>query len=419
MDYEKYARILKVLSDPKRLKIVDMLSEGELCACKIQEEFNITQPTLSHDMKLLSDAGIVASRKEGKWMHYSVNIEQLKEVHQMLEHLTEKEPEKDEPESGMEGDKEMEKEKQTKLYILTGFLGSGKTTLLLKLLEQLKGKKVGIIQNEFGKLGIDGTILRNDDIQMVEINRGSIFCSCLKLSFVNALAEMAQHEFDYLFVESSGLGDPSNVDEILKAVEVAAGTSYDFRGVICLVDAVNFMEQLSDEETVYRQLKHCNLAAVTKADLVDGAQMKALEAKIREINPVCRLETSVQGNLDIGFLEDDLMLYQWAEGEETTNTVDTKPKTLFMEVSGGVKKEELVSFLKEVIPSVYRMKGFLEIEGEGWQQVDVVGSKIDFKATEEFPIGQFVFISKIGPAVIKEIFAAWEKHVTAQMKLKN
>ena len=76
----------------------------------------------------------------------------------------------------------MQNKKTTKLYVITGFLGAGKTTLLLKLLEHLKGSRVGIIQNEFGKLGIDGAILKNDDIHMVEINRGSIFCSCLKLS---------------------------------------------------------------------------------------------------------------------------------------------------------------------------------------------------------------------------------------------
>ena len=111
----------------------------------------------------------------------------------------------------------------TKLYVLTGFLGSGKTTLLLKILEHLKGHRVGIIQNEFGKLSIDGDILRDDDIKMVEITRGSIFCSCLKLSFVSALSEMAQQDFEYLFVESSGLGDPSNVEEILNAAEIAAG----------------------------------------------------------------------------------------------------------------------------------------------------------------------------------------------------
>ena len=84
----------------------------------------------------------------------------------------------------------------TKLYILTGFLGSGKTTLLLNILKHLKGHRVGIIQNEFGKLSIDGDILRNDDIQMIEITRGSIFCSCLKLSFVAALNEMAQQNFE-------------------------------------------------------------------------------------------------------------------------------------------------------------------------------------------------------------------------------
>lgn len=417
MDYVKYAKVLKVLSDPKRLKIVDMLKSGELCACKILEEFHITQPTLSHDMKLLSDVGLVDARKEGKWMHYSLNKDVLGEVHQILGNLVVDKERKLES-NCREGENKMENQ-QTKLYVLTGFLGSGKTTLLLKVLEQLKGKKVGIIQNEFGKLGIDGTILRNDDIQMVEINRGSIFCSCLKLSFVNALAEMAQHDFDYLFVEGSGLGDPSNVAEILKAVEVASGKSYDFRGVICLVDAVNFMDQLKDEETIYRQLKHCHLAAITKADLVDAEELEKLENKIREINPVCRLEISVHGNLDIKVLEEDLMLYQWAENEETTNTVEIKPKTLFMEVSGEVDKEALVKFLEEVIPSVYRMKGFLNIKNEGWQQVDVVGSKIDFKETEEFTVGQFTFISKIGPAVIKQIFVAWEKYVGTEMKLKN
>ena len=75
IDYEKYARIFKVMSDPKRLKIIDMLSEGELCACKILEEFHITQPTLSHDMKLMCDLGIVKARKEGKWMQYSLDID--------------------------------------------------------------------------------------------------------------------------------------------------------------------------------------------------------------------------------------------------------------------------------------------------------------------------------------------------------
>ena len=80
MDYTEYARLFKALSDPKRLKIVHMLAGGELCACKILEEFHITQPTLSHDMKLLTAAGLVIPRREGKWTHYSLNKTRVGEI---------------------------------------------------------------------------------------------------------------------------------------------------------------------------------------------------------------------------------------------------------------------------------------------------------------------------------------------------
>lgn len=71
------AKILKALSDPKRLRIVDMLSCGELCACKSLEAFHITQPTLSHDMRVLIEAGIVNDRREGKNIFYSLDQERL------------------------------------------------------------------------------------------------------------------------------------------------------------------------------------------------------------------------------------------------------------------------------------------------------------------------------------------------------
>lgn len=76
--YINQAAIYKALSDPNRLMIVDMLSGEELCACKILEKFNITQPTLSHHMKTLCDCGLVKARKEGKWSYYSLNDETLR-----------------------------------------------------------------------------------------------------------------------------------------------------------------------------------------------------------------------------------------------------------------------------------------------------------------------------------------------------
>ena len=86
--YIEYARLFKVLSDPNRLMIVDMLSCGELCACVILEKFNITQPTLSHHMKSLCESNLVNGRKEGKWMYYSLNDEILQRIKTFLDETT-------------------------------------------------------------------------------------------------------------------------------------------------------------------------------------------------------------------------------------------------------------------------------------------------------------------------------------------
>ena len=90
--YIDISKMLKAMSEPKRLRIVDMLSCGELCACKILEEFNITQPTLSHDMRLLVEAGIVKDRREGKNIYYSLNRDALETMHQNLGRMFEDKP---------------------------------------------------------------------------------------------------------------------------------------------------------------------------------------------------------------------------------------------------------------------------------------------------------------------------------------
>ena len=86
--YIDTAKILKAISDPKRLRIVDMLSCGELCACKILEAFHITQPTLSHDMRVLIEAGIVNDSREGKNIFYSLNQERLTAFQDTLRKIT-------------------------------------------------------------------------------------------------------------------------------------------------------------------------------------------------------------------------------------------------------------------------------------------------------------------------------------------
>ena len=82
--YKEYALFMKALGDETRLKIFHMLSGGELCACKILEEFHITQPTLSYHMKILCDSGLVNGRRDGIWMKYSINDKSLNTIKELF-----------------------------------------------------------------------------------------------------------------------------------------------------------------------------------------------------------------------------------------------------------------------------------------------------------------------------------------------
>ncbi|WP_333656941.1 GTP-binding protein [Tissierella praeacuta] len=309
-------------------------------------------------------------------------------------------------------------ENRTKLYLLTGFLGAGKTTFLTNVLNDLEGKKVAVIMNEFGKVGIDGSIIQKDGMELVEINRGSIFCSCLQLSFVSALTEMADRSMEYVIVESSGLADPSNIGEFLEAVKVVKGDVYDYSGAICIVDGLNFLEQVKDIETVERQLKFAHLVILSKVDLIDENKLNEVKAKIREINERVDIVESTNGKIDYNFLEKDLLEEDWLGVEETTNTPENKPKTLTLTYDGELTKERLTQFLDIIKKDSYRIKGFFKLE-DGWNQVDVVNKTIDYKLTNKGEnISELVIISKIGPQIISPIFNAWEKVVGKEMKLR-
>ena len=306
----------------------------------------------------------------------------------------------------------------TQLYILTGFLGAGKTTFMLKMMEQLKDKKLGIIQNESGKVGVDGAILRKDQVEMIELNNGSIFCSCHKNGFVTTLATMAKRNFEYLLVESTGIGDPSNVDEIVKKANEAAEGCIDFKGVICIVDAVNFMWQLAKHEEAMRQVKHCNMAIISKSDLSPQGTQE-VETAIRGINALCPIYHSVNGEMDMGFLNEDLLRYHNAEAEESINSKDNRPKTVFINVKQPVDKKEFMAFLKAIGPKVLRVKGFTNVEGSGMCQVDVVGKVMAIRPTELTENAQLVFISANGLQVIKDVFTAWKETMSVPMEIKN
>ena len=87
-DEKKIADVFKAFCDENRIRILKLLTTGEKCACKLLEELNITQPTLSHHMKILCDSGIVVGRKEGKWTHYSISAEGVDKAKKYLDILT-------------------------------------------------------------------------------------------------------------------------------------------------------------------------------------------------------------------------------------------------------------------------------------------------------------------------------------------
>lgn len=86
--YAEFVPAIKALSDETRLKIIDMLSCGEMCACNILEAFDITQPTLSYHMKILAECGLVNAIRDGAWMRYSLNEDRNNQLKQFLEYLT-------------------------------------------------------------------------------------------------------------------------------------------------------------------------------------------------------------------------------------------------------------------------------------------------------------------------------------------
>ena len=86
-DNKKMAAMFKAFADESRIQILELLRDGERCACMLLEEMKITQPTLSHHMKILCDSGIVVGRKEGKWMHYSISEAGIGDAMSYLEEL--------------------------------------------------------------------------------------------------------------------------------------------------------------------------------------------------------------------------------------------------------------------------------------------------------------------------------------------
>ncbi len=131
---------------------------------------------------------------------------------------------------------------QTRVYLITGFLGAGKTTFLNRIITRFpRDRKLTLLVNEFGEIGVDGTLVEGDDIDMLEISKGSIFCVCVKTDFIKGLYELSTTvKPDVLLIESTGVANPSDLKKDLQLP--IFNNRFDFREQFCVIDAAHFLD---------------------------------------------------------------------------------------------------------------------------------------------------------------------------------
>lgn len=256
------------------------------------------------------------------------------------------------------------------IYLITGFLGAGKTTFLKNRLEHTD-VSTGVLINEFGKINIDSITIRERGLNLVELTNGSIFCSCLKENFIESLAYLVKQDLKEIYIESSGLSDPSDMSKVLEILAKTTGKdSFKFMGTICIVDGVYFKAELQKMVNVERQIKHSQYIVINKTDMVDKRSIGEIIKVIKGINPKAEIASCSYGKLDWNQLK-----YFDIEDELTTNTIETRPLNIIIKIEAEPKAEEIRNLLNRISIYFYRIKGVITIDGV-WHMVDTVNEDI-------------------------------------------
>ena len=198
--------------------------------------------------------------------------------------------------------------------ILTGFLGSGKTTLLNRILEEEHGKRIAVIENEFGEVGIDQALVINADEEIFEMSNGCICCT-VRGDLIRVLGNLMKRrdKFDYVLVETTGLADPGPVAQtFFMDDEIRAEFALD--GIVTLVDAAHIEQQLGRSDESTEQVAFADVLVLNKTDLVDDDALDRLEARLRDMNRMARVirseraDVSVDTVLNLGAFDLDQVL---------------------------------------------------------------------------------------------------------------
>lgn len=183
--------------------------------------------------------------------------------------------------------------------VLTGFLGAGKTTLLNRILSEEHGKRIAVIENEFGEIGIDQALVINADEEIFEMNNGCICCT-VRGDLIRILGNLMKRRdrFDAILIETTGLADPGPVAQTFFVDDFLA-ERVRLDAVITIVDAHHVGLHLEQSREVQEQIAFADVVLLNKVDLVEASVLDALENRLAAMNRMARIHRTAHARIDL------------------------------------------------------------------------------------------------------------------------
>jgi G3E family GTPase len=173
--------------------------------------------------------------------------------------------------------------------VLTGFLGSGKTTLLNRILSEKHGKRIAVIENEFGEVGVDHQLVIGAEEELFETNNGCICCT-VRGDLIRILGQLMKRRdrFDYILIETTGMADPGPVAQTF-FLDDELKNQFQLDAIVTMVDAKHFEQHVDELNEPAEQVAFADLVLLNKTDLVDAAALERIERRIRGINGTAKI----------------------------------------------------------------------------------------------------------------------------------